>query len=87
MKTKTIFSLMAAMALTLTFGLAYADELPTWENKNTITTIHEELSGSQKSGAGLKGAAPGGTRADKADCAKSESDKHQSYWNADRATD
>jgi hypothetical protein len=87
MKTKTIIALLTATALTFSFGLAFADDFPTGENKNTITTIYEELSGEQKAGECLKGAAPGGTRAEKADYGKSERNKHESYWNADRSTD
>lgn len=85
---KTLTSLLTALALTLTFGIAYADEIATWgDNKDTLTTIFEDLSLEHETGTGLQGAAPGGTREDKAGNAKTEREIHINYWNADRSTD
>jgi hypothetical protein len=85
---KKITAFLTALALTLSFGIAFADDFPTWaDNKELTTTIFNELSPEYKTGEGSTGAAPGGAREEKADNGTTEMEKHQNYWNADRGTD
>ena len=66
---KTITLLLTVAAMTLTAGLALADDMPKWETRNINTELFGNASpkyNTEIGDAGAKGAAPGGVRQEKA---------------------